>query len=165
MLPRFSATVVTQHQAKLLDKYSLKLTDLFQGEDKLRVLMSQKVLPTSTQQDFADAAEAVTRAMEKIRSDFQQLDPTLIDAANTAESKMNYQLQQLEGRAARSQLTRNEVIERHAKQLSTNLYPNKNLQEREIAGVYFLAKHGFELLHTLYEAASKDCPDHQVVFL
>lgn len=165
VLPRFSATVVPQHQAKLLDKYSLKLTDLFQGEDKLRVLMSQKVLPSSMQQDFADAAEAVTRAMEKVRGDFQQLDPTLIDAANTAESKMKYQLQQLEGRAARSQLTRNEVIERHAKQLSTNLYPNKNLQEREIAGVYFLAKHGFELLHTLYEAASKDCPDHQVVYL
>ncbi len=165
VLPRFSATIVAPQQAKLLDKYSLQFVDLFQGEEKTRVLMSQRVLPPSMQQDFADAAASVTQAIEKIRADFQQLDPTLIDAANTAESKMKYQLQQLESRAARAHLTRNEVIERHARQLSTNLYPNKNLQEREIAGVYFLAKHGFELLHTLYEAALKDCPDHQVVFL
>jgi len=164
-LPRFSATIVAPHHAKLLDKYELKLTELFHGEEKLRVLMSQNVLPSSMQADFAAADMAVERALEKIRGDLQQLDPTLVDAAVTAESKMKYQLRQLESRAARAQLTRNEVIERHSKQLSSHLFPNKDLQEREIAGVYFLAKHGFELLHTLYEAALRDCPDHQVVFL
>jgi len=165
VLARFSATIVAPHQAKLLEKYGLKLTDLFHGEEPLRLLMSQKVLPPSMQEDFAEAAASVQRAMEKIRADLQQLDPTLVDAAKTAEAKMKYQVEQLESRAARSQLTRNEVIERHARQLSTNLFPNKDLQEREIAGVYFLAKHGFELLHTLYEAARKDCPDHQVVYI
>ncbi len=165
VLPRFSATVVDQHQAKLLEKYNLKITDLFQGEEQLRVTMSQNVLPSSMQSDFADAASGVTRAMEKIRANLQQLDPTLIDAANTAESKMKYQLEQLESRAARAHLRRNEVIERHARILSSNLMPNKELQEREIAGVYFLAKHGFDLLHILHEAASKDCPDHQVIYL
>lgn len=165
VLPRFSATIVATHQAKLLDKYGLKLTDLFHGEEKLRVLMSQHVLPPTMQSDFADAASALSQAMEKIRGDFQQLDPTLIDAASTAESKMKYQLDQLASRAARAQLTRNEVIERHARQLSTHLFPNKDLQEREIAGIYFLAKHGFELLHDLYQAARQDCPDHQIVFL
>ena len=165
VLPRFSATIVAPHHAKLLDKYELKLTELFHGEEKLRVLMSQNVLPSSMQADFAAADMAVERALEKIRGDLQQLDPTLVDAAVTAESKMKYQLRQLESRAARAQLTRNEVIERHSKQLSSHLFPNKDLQEREIAGVYFLAKHGFELLHTLYEAALRDCPDHQVVFL
>lgn len=165
VIPRFSATVVASHQAKLLDKYGLKLTDLFHGEEKLRVLMSQNVLPSSMQSDFTDASESVARAMEKIRADLQKLDPTLVDAANTAETKIKYQLDQLSSRAARSQLTRNEVIERHARQLSTHLFPNKDLQEREIAGIYFLAKHGFDLLHALYEAATRDCPDHQVVYL
>lgn len=165
VLPRFSATIVAPHQAKLLEKYGLKLSDLFHGEEKLRVLMSQNVLPSSMQSDFAEAGDALTRAMEKIRSDLQKLDPTLVDAASTAESKMKYQLDQLASRAARSQLTRNEVIERHARVLSANLFPNKELQEREIAGVYFLAKHGFDLLHQLYEAACNDCPDHQVVYL
>ncbi|MGZ4789200.1 MAG: bacillithiol biosynthesis cysteine-adding enzyme BshC, partial [Terriglobales bacterium] len=165
VVPRFSATIVDQHQAKLLGKYNLKLTDLFHGEEKLRVIMSQNVLPSSIQSDFADATRTVHIAMEKIRADLQQLDPTLVDAATTAESKMKYQVEQLEARAARAQLRRNEIIERHARQLSTHLLPNKELQEREIAGAYFLARHGLDLLHTLSEAASKDCPDHQVIFL
>lgn len=165
VLPRFSATIVAPHHAKLLDKYGLKLTDLFHGEEHLLTLMSQRVLPETMQSDFASATDAVTQAMEKIRADLQKLDPTLIDAANTAESKMKYQLDQLSGRAARAQLSRNEVIARHARQLSTILFPDKDLQEREIAGVYFLAKHGFELLHTIHEAAMQDCPDHQVIFL
>ena len=165
VLARFSATIIAPHQAKLLEKYGLKLTDLFHGEERLRVLMSQKVLPPSMQQDFADAAATVKLVMEKIRADLQQLDATLVDSANTAEAKMKYQVEQLESRAARAQLTRNEVIERHARQLSTILFPNKDLQERQIGGVYFLAKHGFELLHTLYEAARQDCPDHQVVYV
>jgi hypothetical protein len=49
--------------------------------------------------------------------------------------------------------------------LSSNLFPHKNLQEREIGGVYFVAQHGLELLHTLYEAARTECPDHQVIYL
>ena len=78
---------------------------------------------------------------------------------------MLHQVEQLRGRAARSELRRNEIIENHVAILANHLYPNKDLQEREIAGVYFLAKHGLELLHTLHDAARNDCPDHQVVYL
>jgi bacillithiol synthase len=165
VLPRFSATVVEPKQGKFLEKYGLKLTDLFHGEERLRIIMAQNVLSSSMQRDFAEASGVIARAMDKIRAGLQQLDPTLLDAANTAESKMKYQVEQLEGRAARAQLKRDEVIERHAKSLSTHLFPNKELQEREIAGVYFLAKQGLSILDSLYEAASHDCPDHQVVYL
>jgi bacillithiol synthase len=165
VLPRFSATVVDPKQKKLLEKYGLKLTDLFAGEERVRVVMAQNVLPSTIQDDFASAAASLKAAMDKIRGDLQQLDPTLVDAASNAESKMQHQLQQLEGRAARAQLQRDEIIERHARMLSTHLFPRRDLQEREIAGVYFLAKHGLELLDILYEAASHDCPDHQVIYL
>jgi hypothetical protein len=71
----------------------------------------------------------------------------------------------LAGRAARAELRRNEVIDSHARNLSTHLFPNKNLPEREILGAYYLAKYGPDLLHTIYEGAQKECPDHQVLFL
>ena len=45
------------------------------------------------------------------------------------------------------------------------LPPNKNLQEREIAGIYFLFKHGTGLLQKLRENLNLECPDHQVVVL
>ena len=49
--------------------------------------------------------------------------------------------------------------------LSNALYPNKLLQEREVAGIYFLARYGKEVLEQLYETVHTDCLDHQVVSL
>ena len=165
VIPRFSATIVEPKQQKFLKKYNLKFADLLHGPEKLRVIMAQRVLPASLQQDMENAEQLVGHAMEKIRADLQQLDPTLVDSASKAEAKMRYQLQRLGGRAARAELKRNEVIDSNARNLSTHLFPNKNLPEREILGVYYLAKYGFDLLHTLHEAAQKECPDHQVLYL
>lgn len=78
---------------------------------------------------------------------------------------MLYQLRRLRARAGKAQLRRNDEVGRHADWLSSVLFPNKSLQEREIAGVSFLARHGRELLPRLSEAAKSDCPDHQLIFL
>jgi uncharacterized protein YllA (UPF0747 family) len=78
---------------------------------------------------------------------------------------MHYQLKRLRARAARAELKRNEILTRHADMISNSLYPNKLLQEREIAGIYFLARYGKELLDQLYETVHTDCLDHQVVSL
>jgi bacillithiol biosynthesis cysteine-adding enzyme BshC len=165
VLPRFSATIVNPKMGKLLEKYRLKLTDLFAGPDAVKVAMAKRVLPESLRTNFQNADAAVHAAIERIKDDLQKLDPTLVQSANRAEAKMRYQLDRLGKRAARAELLRNEIVERHAELLSSNLFPHKNLQEREIAGVYFLAQHGLDLMHTLYEAAQNECPDHQVIYL
>jgi uncharacterized protein YllA (UPF0747 family) len=95
----------------------------------------------------------------------ERLDKTLVDAADNAESKMRYQLEGLRARAARAELRQTEVLARHAQLLSNALYPEKTLQEREISGIYFLARYGKELLRNLYDAIHADCLDHQVISL
>jgi len=47
--------------------------------------------------------------------------------------------------------------------LSQALFPNKALQEREIAGVSFVARYGPQLLADLYQQINPDCHDHQVI--
>ena len=65
-----------------------------------------------------------------------------MDSATNAASKMQHQLTQLRAKAARAELRQTEVLGRHADLLCNSLYPNKTLQEREIAGIYFVARHG-----------------------
>jgi bacillithiol synthase len=165
VLPRFSATLVEPKQQKLLSKYELKVTDVFQGIEVLRQKMARRVLPVSLNEDFSAAQQSVMSAMERLRTDLQQLDPTLVDSGRKAEAKMRYQLERLAGKAARAELLRNSVIDSHAQNLTTHLFPHKNLPEREIAGVYYLAKYGLEVMHQLYEAARNECPDHQLLYL
>jgi len=95
----------------------------------------------------------------------EQVDKTLIDSAKNAEAKMLHQLSTLRSRAGRAELRQSEVAERHSRLLSNALYPNKTLQERELAGAYFLAKHGTGFLQSILDLVNPACVDHQLVRL
>jgi bacillithiol biosynthesis cysteine-adding enzyme BshC len=165
VLPRFSATVVEPHAARLLQEYKLALTDLFPGEEHVRELIATRSLPAGLESGFEQAEAVLDAALQHIRESLQQLDPTLVGAEERAASKMRYQLRRLLTRAARAELRRNQEITRHAVQLSASLFPNRTLQEREIAGIYFLARYGLELLNALYDCMQTACLGHQIVFL
>jgi bacillithiol synthase len=163
VLPRFSATLVEPKAKRILDRYRLTLPDLFHGPEKLGDVMAERALPPDVQARFGEAKAAVEKSLASVRESLTQLDPTLTEAAVHAAAKMGYQLTKLEGRAARAEVRRNEVITRHADALSHALFPHKALQEREIAGVSFVARYGAGLLRDLYEAIRTDCHDHQVI--
>lgn len=164
-VPRFSATLMEPKAASLLERYSLTLTDVFEGPERLREALAERALPADLKAAFEAAEKALDQNLARIVTSLEHLDPTLVDAAQNAGSKMHYQLDRLQGKAARAELLRNEVLDRHASLLSNLLFPHKELQEREIAGVSFLARHGMDLLERLYQAANGSCPDHQVVYL
>jgi bacillithiol biosynthesis cysteine-adding enzyme BshC len=165
VVPRVFATLVEARQAKLLERYQLTLADIFRGPEKLRELVAGKALPESIMKSFDSAGEHLEQALAAITGPLKKLDATLADAAENAGSKMRYQIQSLRDKAARAELRKNTETQRHADELSTLLYPNKNLQEREVAGIYFLLKHGTGLLQTLREKLNSECPGHQIVFI
>ena len=165
IVPRFSGTLVDAKAQRLLDKYDLSLTDIFQGPEALKQELASRTLPPDLQSAFDKAFAALEQCVEAIRGSLARLDNTLVDAANRAGSKMQYQLEHLRSSAARAELRQSEVLERHATFLSNMLYPSKALQEREIAGVYFVARFGSEFLQLLYDSIQADCLDHQVISL
>ncbi len=165
VLPRFSATLVEPRLANLLERYALTLPDTFHGEEALRQKLAAHALPAELQGAFDSANSALENSLSLVRDALARLDVTLVDAAKVAESKMRHQLDTLRARAARAELTRGEVLSRHAALLSNTLYPNKGLQEREAAGVHFLAKYGVGLLQQLYDLIHTECLDHQVIYL
>jgi bacillithiol biosynthesis cysteine-adding enzyme BshC len=165
ILPRLSATLLEPRIERLLTKYGLELPELFQGEIQLRDSLAARSLPSELKLDFERGRFAVEEAMHRISESLQRLDPTLVEAARRAANKMRYQVGRLEKRAAQAELRRNEILTRHATQIENALYPHRVLQEREIAGIYFHAKWGPELLDRLVETAQARCPEHKVVRL
>ena len=165
IIPRFSATLIEAKPQSLLERYGLALPDLFQGPEAVREVLAQRALPRDLQTAFERADGTVKNALASIQEPLGRLDKTLLEAAANATSKMLHQLEQLRSRAARAELRQSEVLNRHADLLSGALYPDKILQERETAGVYFLSRYGTELLQGLYDSIHTDCLDHQVITL
>lgn len=165
ILPRFSATLVESKARELMQRYRLKFSDVLHGPEHLRELMATHVLPAELQTSFEAADAGLRESLEQITSGLERLDKTLVEAAQRAGAKMHYQLKRLRARAARAQLRREEVISRHAQLISSCLFPDKALQEREISGVSFVARHGRELLARLHQSAQAGCLDHQILYL
>jgi bacillithiol synthase len=165
IVPRLSATVVEPKPKGLLERYGLRLPDLFHGPESLRERMASRVLPKELQSAFDQAEASLEKSLAAIREELARLDTTLVDSAANAATKMQHQLSQLRARAARAELRQTEVLGRHADLLGDSLYPNKTLQEREIAGAYFVARYGAEFLRDVYETIHTDCVDHQAIFL
>lgn len=165
IVPRLSATILEPRMVKLLDRYHLTLPEIFCGPEKLREHVAARALPDTIMQSFDAAAEHLEQAVSCIHEPLAKLDPTLQDAAQNAAGKMRYQLQSLREKAARAEARKNTELQHHADELSTLLYPNKSLQEREVGAAYFLLKYGMGLLQQLKEKLQLGCLDHQIVQL
>ena len=164
VVPRFSATLIEPKPQSLLERYGLTFADLL-AHEPVRERLAAHALPKDLQSAFDRARTSTRQSLAEIRQFLERLDKTLVDAANNAESKMLHQLESLQARAARAELLQSEILDRKAAFLSNALYPNKVLQEREIAGVYFLARYGSDLLRGVYDSIQPDCVDHQLIWL
>lgn len=165
IVPRFSATIVEPKIQRLLERHGISVSDTFEGPDALRSQLAARSLPGDLQAAFEKASRSLAENLTVIREQIEKLDRTLVDAAQTAASKMQHQLEKLQTQAARAEAQKSELVGRHAEALSQALYPDKGLQERGIGGLYFLARYGNDILRQLHDAIQPDCHDHQILEL
>ena len=163
VIPRFSATLVDPKAERILKRYQLQLPDLFHGSDRVREAIAARSLSPALQARFKEAFTGAEESMIALRDAIGTLDSTLIRAADRARMRTWYQIDRLQRQAARAEMFRNEVVTRHADALCNSLFPHKTLQEREIAGISFVARYGSSLLTNLYDLIDINCHDHQVV--
>jgi bacillithiol synthase len=165
IVPRFSATLVEPKVQRWLGQYGITVRDVFEGPEALRQMLASRTLPAGLQAAFERANKSVEESFSGLKEALAKLDPTLVEASQTGASKVQYQLDRLRERATAAELRRSEVVSRHAEALSHALYPENALQERGVAGVYFVARHGTELLRNIHDTMRTDCQDHQILEL
>lgn len=164
VLPRCSATLLDARAQRIMSKYDLRLPDLFEGSDAVRAIIARKQLPAPLAGRFDETSAIATNVLRRLTGDLQNLDPTLARAGKRAESRVLYELDRLRRKAANAELRKNGEVSRHAEWLSANLFPSRGLQEREIAGVSFLARYGNDLIGRLVDACG-GCTGHQLINL
>jgi bacillithiol biosynthesis cysteine-adding enzyme BshC len=165
IVPRFSATIVEPKIQRLIERHGISVPDVFDGPDALRRQLAEKGLPKDLQAAVDAARKSLDSHLSNIKEKLVKLDRTLVDAAETARSKIEHQLERLQTQAARAEAQKSELVARHVETLSQALYPNKELQERGVGGIYLLGRYGHELLHQLHDAIQPDCHDHQILEL
>jgi bacillithiol biosynthesis cysteine-adding enzyme BshC len=164
--PRFSATLIEPAVAELLRKHELTPERVFsETEESLAHLLAARAIPIDGKRKLANAGNALDSELDILLGWMRSLDEGLGRSAETAASKMRYQMNRLRRLAANFQLQREASLARHAEAISQALYPQAGLQERLHGAAYYFARHGFELAEELVNRAAKLCPGHTVLWL
>jgi bacillithiol synthase len=163
IFPRAGFTLIDRRTQKLMEKYRLNADDAWHGPEHL----SQKIAAAGFAEGWSErldqSEQELTRLLARLRGDIEKLDPTLLDTLKHAEEKMKYQMERLRGKITRAALGRSELLSRHEQSLLRCLAPRKDLQEREVSGVYFLGLAGYELLESILTQIQTRRSDHQVL--
>jgi uncharacterized protein YllA (UPF0747 family) len=163
VLLRLSATLVEPKIAAVMERHGVQLPDALTTADALAQRLGARAMPVEGKQKLAAAGNSLDRELNAVTEWMAQMDGGLGRSANTAASKMRYQMNRLRRLAARYQLEKETSLARHAQAVTQALYPGGHLQERVVAGVYFLATQGEGLLATLVDAAKDGCPGHKLL--
>jgi len=164
--PRFSATLIEPAIGELLHRHDLRLERVF-GETpgSLAQLLAARAMPIEGKRKLAAAGTALNAELTPLLEWMGVLDAGLGRSAQTAASKMRYQMNRLRRLAASFQLQRDAALGRQAEAICQAIYPGGVLQERVHGAAWFLARHGFDLTEKLSAQAANTCPGHTAVWL
>jgi bacillithiol biosynthesis cysteine-adding enzyme BshC len=165
ILPRASFTIVEPLLARKLGKFGFKIGDVFRGRQLLRSRMEQKALPRALARRFDAGEKALRRLLKSYRNPLKNLDLTLVDALDSAETKMLHQFMKIKGKAGRAENVRRGLLDRYEQLMLDALYPHRGLQERSLSPLPWIAGYGPGFLDELSRVASVDAKQHHIVFL
>ena len=165
VLPRASFTLIEKRHAKTMSKYGIEFTDLFAGLEEVMKKVVEGSLDQNTTTTFDETEKIIEEQLEKLRHSLTAVDPTLAEALKGGREKIIYQIHNLRTRFIHNRSKRDETMQQQIERLFAVLYPNKNLQEREINASYFLARYGYELIDKLYQETEVGFRDHKLIYL
>ncbi len=139
ILPRLSATLIGPAIGAMMAQHEVSLPNAMLPAEELAQRLAARALPIEAKRRLADAGNALDAALAAAQDYLAALDPSLARAAEVSASKMRYQMDRLRRLAATAEMQRDASLCKHGEAISLHLFPNALLQERVLAGVWFLA--------------------------
>jgi bacillithiol biosynthesis cysteine-adding enzyme BshC len=165
IIPRSGGTLIDHATSKTLRKYNLSLNDFFEPTEVLFRKIVEEFTDRGTAATFDEVTATISAELNKLKEALNNVDPTIAAALDTRRKKIEHHLSNLRGKYVRSRIQQDQLAATKILAAQSILYPNKNLQEREINVFYFIAHHGFEVLDKIYQSLAVGSGTHQLIHL
>jgi bacillithiol biosynthesis cysteine-adding enzyme BshC len=163
--PRCSATIVEERIQKIINKYSLQSKDFFTDIEALKGRITASISDFKVEELFSNTFGTVSESLTSLKDGLESIDPTLVPAMENTLVRMQGALNSLKEKTLAAQVRQHEISLRQLDKVAISLFPNSNLQEREMNIIYFLNKYGLELLRWLRSELVLDKFMHQIINL
>ena len=105
------------------------------------------------------------KAIDGLKEKLTALDKTIGDSADRYKQKMINTLNEFKNKANEAQKRKYEIALRQTSKTSLAVFPNANLQERELNYYYYANKYGKSFIRILFEELAINKFEHQVINL
>lgn len=163
--PRCSATIVEERIQKIINKYGLQTRDFFTDINILKERITASLSDFKVEELFSNTFGTVSESLTSLKGGLQSIDPTLVPALENTLLRMQGALNGLKEKTIAAQVRQHEISLRQLDKVAISLFPNSNLQEREMNIIYFLNKYGLEFLRWLRSELILDKFMHQIINL
>ncbi|MDQ7815650.1 MAG: bacillithiol biosynthesis cysteine-adding enzyme BshC [Melioribacteraceae bacterium] len=163
--PRSSATILEKGVQSILEKYNLNLIDIFLSEDELVTKVIMENAGADITNVFGEAIHSLNQIFHPINDKLNSIDKTLSELSNKSKERMEQTIEFLKSKAIEAEKRKHEATIRQLGKVRNVLYPNDNLQERELNFLYFINKYGTDVLKYIIGELAINKFEHQVIEL
>ena len=161
--PRSSVTLLENSIANSLEKYSVSINDIFIDIESIKKKIVNSVEENSVDEMFTDINNQIELSFDQLKEKLIDLDKTIADSSNRYRDKIINSISELKSKAEKAQQKKYEVTLRQVDRAAIHLFPNSNLQEREINFVYYTNKYGGDFIRKIFDEIQINKFEHQVI--
>jgi bacillithiol biosynthesis cysteine-adding enzyme BshC len=164
IVPRASLTVIERGNAKFLKRQGLALGDLRANDESLLNRLLREQAPPELEEDLSRARTCIHEITETLERDLASVDPTLVSTVRSSRGKMLHQVGELEAKSLRAIKKKDEILQRQFFSARTALFPNFEMQERQLSPVQYLVKYGWHFTEMVRESIDFEKPGHVLLY-
>ncbi len=150
--PRFSATVIEKKIEKLIEGLEIKNSELeLNKEEIIKKVIERnlKIDVTKLITDFENDIQKKLKGFEESISDYRM---NISSSFDRIKRNIKKEIKVLNKKLYSEYKRQNEFIVKSIDKIYSNIFPNGNLQEREINIISYLNKYSFNFINELYNA-------------
>ena len=165
LYPRSSATIIEKNISTIIEKYDIDLAELFMDPEKLKQKVIDSISKVSVEETFGNASNEIEIIFDQLKEKLFEFDKTISDTSSKYKQKIFHHLNELKDKASEAQKRKHEITLRQIDKISSSVFPNSNLQEREINFIYFANKYSVDIIKRIFEELTINKFEHQIISL
>lgn len=163
--PRSSATILEKNINSMLEKNNLNIQQIFMDSEELKTRVIISLSRTSLDDIFNNSMNQMELIFDKLKEELFEFDKTISDSSTKYKQKIFHEMEVLKGKGLEAQKKKHEVTLRQIDKISRSIYPNSNLQERELNFIHFYNKYGSDIMKKIFDELAINKFEHQVIKL
>ncbi len=165
VFPRSSGTIVETHLYSIIEKYNLSLKDFYIDENILIEKVVKIVSEFNFDVLFTESEMEIKVVLEKLKAYLLSVDSSLAQPIGKSFERIAQTLSTLKEKSKTAEEKKHETLISQLHKVKNVVYPNDNLQEREINFFYFANKYGMDILKWIMSELKTNNFNHQIIEL